>query len=246
MRRILASSVSSRWPLPMRVAARAAVAEGDVEHPVRSERDRPAVVVRERLVDMEQDVLAGGVGDVGVAGTDPVRRRRPCCRRGPCSRRRSAGRSGSPGGRRGRAARARRRSRSLAVMSRNGRSTSVAVAHDPDPSGLLDDEEAAAPVGRIRDVDRVGQTVDRDRHVDRHLRRVERAGGRRGGRAPRPRPSRPRPSSARATRAAPDALATWVAAGVAVGGGVASGEQAAEIRTTRATAATRIRTIGRC
>ncbi len=55
------------------------------------------------------------------------------------------------------------------------------VAHDPDPPGLLDDEEAAAPVGRIGDVDRVGESVDRDRHVDGDLRRVERAGDRRRG-----------------------------------------------------------------
>jgi hypothetical protein len=45
---------------------------------------------------------------------------------------------------------------------------------------------------------------------------------------------------------APDALATWVAAGVGVGRGVGAGEHAAEIRATRTMAATRIRTIDRC
>ena len=44
-------SVSRRWPLPCGSPPDAAVAHRDVEHPVRPEDDRAAVVVGERLVD---------------------------------------------------------------------------------------------------------------------------------------------------------------------------------------------------
>ncbi len=61
MRRILPRSVSSRWPLPCGSPPEPPSPMRDVEHPVRPERERAAVVVGERLGDRQQDEL-------GVAG----------------------------------------------------------------------------------------------------------------------------------------------------------------------------------
>ena len=97
MRRILPSMVSRLLAVALRVAARAAVAERDVEHPVRPEHDRAAVVVGERLVDVAGSTLAVGVGRVGRRRLHRERRDDGVRRRGRCSRRRSAGRSGKSG-----------------------------------------------------------------------------------------------------------------------------------------------------
>ena len=129
---------------------------------------------------MEQDVLAGGVGDVGIAGADPVR---------GDDRVAVEVRVIDEEARVGREARVEGETEQPALTAARDLRADVEerpvderpVAHDPDPPGLLDDEQPAAPVGGIRDVHGVGKTLDRDRHVDRHLRRVERAGGRRGG-----------------------------------------------------------------
>ena len=55
----------------LRVAAGTAVARRDVEHPVRPEHDRAAVVVGERLGDVHQDDLAVGIAEVGVGAARP-------------------------------------------------------------------------------------------------------------------------------------------------------------------------------
>jgi hypothetical protein len=67
----LAEQGVERLPVLLRVAAAAAVARGDVEEAVRPERDLAAVVVGERLVVGEEDLLRGGVGDIRV-GRHPV------------------------------------------------------------------------------------------------------------------------------------------------------------------------------
>ncbi len=81
-----------------------------------------AVVVRERLVDLEEDPLAGRIGLVGRRGRDGERRDHGVPARGRCSRRRAADRRGSPARTPARAARARRRSsiRALDVEERRG------------------------------------------------------------------------------------------------------------------------------
>ena len=66
MRRIFAEVGVEALPIALRVAAGPAVAHPDVEHPVRPEDDRAAVVVRERLRDVHQDALALGIGRIGV------------------------------------------------------------------------------------------------------------------------------------------------------------------------------------
>src|SRR2546430_4992902 len=50
----------------LRVAPRAPVAHADVEHPVGPERHEPAVVVRMRLCDEEDQLRRGDVGNIGI------------------------------------------------------------------------------------------------------------------------------------------------------------------------------------
>ncbi len=63
MRSIFPSSVLSDWPLPIGSPPPAAVAHADVQVAVRAERDHPAVVVGEWLIDRQQDPLRARIGD---------------------------------------------------------------------------------------------------------------------------------------------------------------------------------------
>ena len=67
MRMMLPSRVLEVLPVPARVARRSAVAEAEVEHPVRPEADRAAVVVRVGLLDLEDHELRIRVGGERVA-----------------------------------------------------------------------------------------------------------------------------------------------------------------------------------
>ena len=68
------------------------------------------------------------------------------------------------------------------LMSRNGSAADLAVPDDPDRADLLDDEEPAAAVVRVDDLDRPLEPLDHQLQSDRERRRVE-------GRLP---PARPR------------------------------------------------------
>ena len=61
MRSSLPSSERGSWPTPKRIAAAAAVAHPHEQVAGAVEGEGPAVVVRERLVDAQQDALAAGV-----------------------------------------------------------------------------------------------------------------------------------------------------------------------------------------
>ena len=96
----------------LRVATGAAVARRDVEHPVRPEHDRAAVVVGERLGDVHQDDLAVGIAEVGVGGAHGELRDDGVPVAVGVVHEEARDPSGSRGGRPGRADRARRRWRS--------------------------------------------------------------------------------------------------------------------------------------
>ena len=154
MRRILPSSVPSRWPLSFGVAAAAAVAQPDVEHAVGPEREVAAVVVRRTAGRRTRSSRRGG--RVGRA------RRRSCTRRCGCRRPcRCSGRTGgAPSGEkatprrpcsppvRHQRRRCRARAWRRAAPSRTAR----------DPARLLDDVERVVAGRRDRD-----RLVSRDR-----------------------------------------------------------------------------------
>ena len=52
--------------MAQRITPRSAIAEGDVKHPVRTECDRAAIVVTERLRDLQHDRAGGRVGHVRI------------------------------------------------------------------------------------------------------------------------------------------------------------------------------------
>ena len=66
MRRILPSSVVKVLAVAHRIAAAAAVAHADVQVAIRAEREHPAVVVGERLVDRQQDRAPIGSAAIAV------------------------------------------------------------------------------------------------------------------------------------------------------------------------------------
>ena len=90
-----------------------------------------------------------------------------------CSRRRTAGRARS-GGRRGPSRPCSPPAVTMPPMSRNGRSTQGAVAHDPDAADLFDDEQRSRVVRSPGDVDRRAEAVD-DRLEGERRRLADRA-----------------------------------------------------------------------
>ena len=130
----------SAWPLPPGSPLAAAVAQADVQHPIRTEQDLAAVVVRERLLGREQHRLAGRVRPVGIAGRHPEQRdhRVPAdvgiVHHEPAVGRRRRDRT------RGRGAPARRRS-TPGRPGQEGRRQQRPVLHDPDGAAFLHDEQ---------------------------------------------------------------------------------------------------------
>ncbi len=164
-----------------RVAARAAVAGGDVQVAVGPEVDVAAVVVRERLVDLEEDPLAAGVGLVRCRRRDAERRHHGVpVEVGVVHEQPRVGREVRGEGQPEQAALAARQDPLADVEERW--IDQQPVPDDPDPARLLDDEQATAAVAGIDRGQRAVEPADDGLEADAQLRRVEGTGGRAGGR----------------------------------------------------------------
>src|SRR4029079_3349355 len=149
----------------LRVATGPAVAGRDVEHPVRPEHDRAAVVVGEWLGDVQQDDLGVGIAEVRIGATDRELRD-----------------DGVPVA----IGVVHEEARIRWGVGVEGESEQTALAHagDPsayieertlgqraaldeaDPAGLFGDEQPPAAITGVGDVDWRVEPVDGDRDVD--------------------------------------------------------------------------------
>ena len=135
---------------PARIAIAAAVTQADVQHPIRAEQDLAAVVVRERLLRGEQHRLAGGVGPVGIAGSDPKHRdHRVAVNVGIVNHEAAVGGVRRVEGQAEETLLA--AGRDLVGQVEEGRRQQRPVLHDPDGAAFLDDEQARRrPAGAVR------------------------------------------------------------------------------------------------
>ena len=177
--------MSRRWPLPSGSRGRSAVARRDPQQPVGARREGPAVVVRIRLLDAEEDALRGGVGAIGrgIGGPELAHHRVPR-KVGVVDEEAAVRREGRGKGEPEQAPLPAAPDTLADVEV--GRCDELAVAHDPDPTVLLDDEQASAAVGRRAGEQGAGKPVGDRLEADRHGRRGRRCGrarehGRRGG-----------------------------------------------------------------
>ena len=161
------------------IVAAAAVAHADVEVAVGAEAQRAAVVIRERLRDRQDDSLrTSASARFAIAGADAIRRDH---------RRAVAGaRVVDVEPAVGRVLRMKREAQQAALAAGDDQPprcrgtawrATHAVAQDADGSALLDDEEAAAAVAGMRDVDGRREPAGNDGARNRRHRRGCRADG---------------------------------------------------------------------
>src|SRR3989442_992055 len=150
----------------LRIAARAAVAHADVEHPVQHEEEKPAVVVAVWLNDAENQLVGDGVRDVGIGARSRVTLDQGIERvtGNVCMRvvdvevpvRRVAGVERdaqepllTPG-------------RYAVADVQEGRREQLPVLHDADLPRLLDDEQACRVPRRRGEIHRTGEPARHD------------------------------------------------------------------------------------
>ena len=152
----------------LRIAPGPAVAEGDVEHPVPAKGDRAAVMVRKRLLDLEEDPLAPRVDDVAVERHRERRHDGVPVEVGVVDEDAAVGR----------VVRVERQAQEAALAAgadtvrdvEEGRLVAHAVADGLDPADLLDDEQPLAAVVGGRDIDREIEPVRDQVEPDRPCR----------------------------------------------------------------------------
>ncbi len=143
----------------LRVAAAAAVAEGDVEVTIRPEHDVAAIVVGVGLVDGQDDALAIGVRLVGVAGRHaPLRHDRGAIGVGVVGVEARVARIARMEGEAQQALLP-----AVAHLRANVEERArgpLAAGNDPDRTALVDDEQPAAAVAPSDDIERIAGDGD--------------------------------------------------------------------------------------